>query len=103
MDEEEWNSLRDLSGILEHFDIATSLITKEKYPTLHVALPVFNYVMEQLKGMRNQNIALKDGIKIALDKLNLYYSKTENSAYYIGTGKLYDTTFLIQSVIDFNE
>lgn len=99
MEEEDWKSLRDINAILEYFDIATTLISKEKYPTLHAALPVYNYVIEQLQDMRYQNITMDNAIQAALDKLNLYYSKAESAAYYIGTGKLHDSTFFDSSQV----
>ena len=82
--------MKDTLKILKCFKDATDLATQQKYPTIYSTVLIYNFLLNMLEDMLNTtgeqlNICL--ALTAAIDKLKTYYSATDSSMYYIGTGK----------------
>ena len=89
IEEHTWQILKDIVGVLNCFKQATDLVAWHKYPTIYSAVPIYNFLLDMLEDndQNRQNI-IHLAIRAAIDKLQKYYSKTDEPIYYIGVGKL---------------
>jgi hemoglobin-like flavoprotein len=76
--------------ISQIFKRATNHISASRYPTLAAAVPVYNWLMNNIEDFRNtkeRSNDVKEAAQKAFDKLSEYYSKTDSSVYTIMTSK----------------
>jgi hypothetical protein len=104
LNDEEWELLEVVAQLLSIFAGATRVLSAANYPTLNIAVPIYNYLFNNLEDFRdacddkaggrgNATIigqcspvvkgALKDAIQAAHDKLRTYYGRTWADMYAI--------------------
>ena len=72
--------------------MATSKISAQKYPTLFVVVPVYNWLFDKLEdklmewGNRREMHSQVAGITVAIQKLKVYYAHTGAATYAAATG-----------------
>jgi hypothetical protein len=56
-----------------------------------MAVPIYNYLMDELEEPSNGNIAdsIKPAVEFAFEKLKHYYWRTDASVYTISTGTFF--------------
>ena len=90
LDEREWDRLRIINSILGYFNLATSMLDAQNYPTLFAAVPTYNYLIDKLEdkaGEESTTSAEKKAIRAAIEKLKKYYALTGAAVYAISTSK----------------
>jgi hypothetical protein len=104
LSDEEWELLGVVARLLSIFDQATRKLSAVNYPTLNRAVPIYNYLFNNLEDFRDAcdgktslretaaiisqcspvvKGALKNAIQAAYDKLCEYYGKTWADMYAI--------------------
>ena len=72
--------------------MATSKISAQKYPTLFIVVPVYNWLFDKLEdklmewGNRREMHSQVAGITAAIQKLKVYYAHTGAATYAAATG-----------------
>ena len=86
--EGDWKALELVHKFLRVFVIATEFLSSAQHPTLAVAVPAFNYLLDKLEdfvGKHQNETLLVTGAKAAIEKLKEYYVKADGTLYPIGT------------------
>ena len=76
----EWQRLLNMRKILHIFKIATNHLTASSHPTLAIAVPIYNYVLDKLEDYSdssNKGNFFGSAIEAAIDKLKSYYINTD--------------------------
>jgi hypothetical protein len=82
---EEWQLLEDSRKI---FRRASKYLSATSHPTLATAVPVYNFMMDELEDYRDTSgcpDTLKAATDAAIGKLKVYYSKTGAEIYPVAT------------------
>jgi hypothetical protein len=83
--DEEWSLLETVSGLLKVFKDATDCLCASSYPTLSTAIPIYNYMMDQVEDFRDTHSeckAIVEATSAAIEKFKEYYSKGSDAAVY---------------------
>jgi hAT family C-terminal dimerisation region len=104
LNDRDWKLLKVVAQVLEVFKVASQPLCGAKYPTLNSAVPVYNYLFDELEsflGMRNSEAgcrekaaiisqcdpddrhALTDALQAAYEQVRSYYSDVWADMYAI--------------------
>ena len=73
LNNERWNEISILNTFLNKFEVATMILSGSSYPTIHYAVPVYNYLFDHIENTKKET---KDKImKESLDILKSNLSK----------------------------
>jgi len=86
---EEWQLLQSILQLLEAFKLCTTHLCAASHPTLTIAVPVYNFLIDRLEDYRDTYEGPLDAIKAAtdaaIDKPKARYSKAGVEVYAVAT------------------
>lgn len=82
LSELEKGVLYDIVQVLQVAHLSQELLSAERTPTLSMALPVFETLIEKWEGLRSTIPELKHVIDIGISKLEEYVAKTRKTRLY---------------------
>jgi hypothetical protein len=85
---EEWKLLESVRKFLKAFKMVTNHVCAESHPTLAVAVPMYNFLLDKLEDYRDahpDSSAIKAAADASISKLKLYYSKAGAEIYPVAT------------------
>ena len=87
LSDQDWGLLIILKDILQLFKEGSDLLCASKYPTLSLAVPIYNTLLRKLEeyAEEHKHTVIGDAIVVAIEKLQEYYCKSKGKAYYAAT------------------
>ncbi|CAB5217264.1 unnamed protein product, partial [Rhizophagus irregularis] len=83
--DDEWNKIKEIISVLKIFVQTTKILSSAKYPMLSSAIPIYNYLMDGLETYCENFDSSGDmviAVKAGLEKLEIYYEKTDDTTMY---------------------
>jgi hypothetical protein len=88
LSEREWELLQRVRHFLEVFKKASDHLCSAKHPTLTIAVPAYNYMMDMLEELVDKDSScrvINKAAEVAMSKLKTYYSLTGAEIYPVAT------------------
>lgn len=82
LSEDEFDVLQDIHQVLEIPHVAQELLSAEKTPTLSMALPAYETLIELWKGQQKKIPELEYFIGIGIAKIEEYVARSRKSRAY---------------------
>lgn len=83
LSEDEFDVLQDIHQVLEIPHVAQELLSAEKTPTLSMALPAYETLIELWKGQQKKIPELEYFIGIGIAKIEEYVARVTNTLFLI--------------------
>ncbi|CAG8664577.1 1117_t:CDS:2, partial [Ambispora gerdemannii] len=83
--DDEWNRINDIISVLKIFVRTTKTLSSATYPMLASVIPIYNYLIDGLETYCDKFDDSSDiviAIKAGLKKLEIYYTKTDDTIIY---------------------
>ena len=88
LEDKEWEPLEDIRKFFGIFEECSSYLCATSHPTLATAVPVYNYLLDNLEDYRDAKgcpPTFKAAANAAIEKLKKYYVKTRAEIYPVAT------------------
>ncbi|CAB4431899.1 unnamed protein product [Rhizophagus irregularis] len=84
----EWKLIEEIHSLMQYFKICSDYITGQLYPTLAFTIPAYNYLLDKIEDIIDNNnirIEIKNAATAAKNKIEEYYPTTGGHIYIIAT------------------
>ncbi|GBC32327.2 zinc finger BED domain-containing protein RICESLEEPER 2-like [Rhizophagus irregularis DAOM 181602=DAOM 197198] len=84
----EWKLIEEIHSLMQYFKICSDYITGQLYPTLAFTIPAYNYLLDKIEDIIDNNnirIEIKNATTAAKNKIEEYYPTTGGHIYIIAT------------------
>ncbi|CAB5382552.1 unnamed protein product [Rhizophagus irregularis] len=84
----EWKLIEEIHSLMQYFKICSDYITGQLYPTLAFTIPAYNYLLNKIEDIIDNNnirIEIKNAATAAKNKIEEYYPTTGGHIYIIAT------------------
>ncbi|EXX56006.1 hypothetical protein RirG_220070 [Rhizophagus irregularis DAOM 197198w] len=84
LNENEWNTIKEIMSVLKVFIRATKVVSSAKYPILSTTIPIYNFLIDKLESYcdKSNYSDIANAVKVGINKLDTYYTKTDDTNMY---------------------